>query len=302
MCLLLGASVGAAVIYVQNRRLELENHQLRAELAALTREHTGALERLETFRSEIAILRDREKQQAAFGPEEQARRGAVEPHMAVPQTPVSERRRLEPEMERLSPEKLPSEVLAALFRKAGQLDIQELELVTEDGLLLYQVQGLTSDGRRVGLRVSPDGRIVSGKSEVAPEALPEAVREAVAQGWGEVTLAQAGEVLQKDQATYHLGGSTTDGRKFKLSLAADGKLLSATTEVRPGNLPDAVRNAIGASMEAGATPVIREVYAGERLTYDVGTKSEAGKIRMVLAQDGTLVGFESWSSPPKSEK
>jgi hypothetical protein len=76
-------------------------------------------------------------------------------------------------------------------------------------------------------------------------------------------------------------------------------LLSAETEVFPNNLPQPVHDAVAGTVGAGANPVIRQVYEDDRFTYHVGFKTEYEKTRLVIGQDGTLVGYETWSRPPK---
>ena len=298
----LGGLLASGIGTFKQDRLRSQNDRLRGELAALDAEHAASIQRLDRVRSETALLREQMNLMLA-APTADVNRSATADKAKSTNAAVAIAKRPEAvTTKRLALAEVPAEVQSALVRKAGTVDIHELEQLTEDGQLFYQIQGLTEDGRRIGLRISPEGNIISGKSEITAEDLPPTVRDVIAQTWGEVDLQNAREIFQNDQATYELGGRTADGRKFKLSLADAGSILAADTEVQLQNLPQPVQQALAENVEPGAGTAIREIYEADRVTYDVGVKTDTGKSRLVIAPDGTLVGFESWLRQPKPEK
>jgi hypothetical protein len=105
--------------------------------------------------------------------------------------------------------------------------------------------------------------------------------------------------VQKGQPAYEVGGSLADGRKIYFRLASDGTLLRRETDVLPESAPEAVQNTIARAVGGSVNAAVREIYGDEQLVYQVGVKNETTQVKMVVAEDGTLLGFESRLKPPE---
>lgn len=127
---------------------------------------------------------------------------------------------------------LPAAVKAALAKLYPQAEIEEAEL-EEEGLKVYEVE-LEQGEQEYEVMVTPDGMIVEVETEIAMDALPKAVADAIAKAaqgaeiddvTKEVTYAVVKLVkLDKPQTTYE-AELEKDGAECEIELASDGKVL-----------------------------------------------------------------------------
>jgi hypothetical protein len=281
-------------------RLEAENEQLRSKLSHLATELESAERRARGLQSDW-LGRQRERDwrspNEAAPPDPDAISPASPSGHAVGQDPTLAGQAAISVPWRLAD--LPAGVRATLADRVEPFELQELQVMTEKGQLIYQIQGMTPDGRKVGMRLSPEGSILSAKSQVTVDRLPAAVRQIVAENSPSLQIMNAREMVQQDQATYELGGSLADGRKVLMTLAPEGTLRRRETELFLEQSSPPVREAIRTTLGEGVQPTIREIMEENRLTYHIGIESQTQETRMVVAENGTVIGFESWLRKPK---
>lgn len=296
-------AVMAAALVNRYQRLAAENAQLRTAYKAIDAERAEMARIDRSLKDEIGRLRQ-QAVELADTPQSMTRQppnpallpGNVDSTAPTREIPPP------PGFKQLELSDLPAAVQTALAAKDRTLNVQQIDLLTEDGQLVYQVQGLTPDGRRAGMRVTPDGTVLSSKSEVTMERLPGTVRDAVAKTWGDLTVSNTREIFYDDKTTYELGGRLADGRKISLSLAPEGTLLQSEAEVYPEHLPQPVQRTLSETAGSAGTPTIKEIYRNEQLLYQVVLKNDSGAIQMTIGNDGTLIEFNSRMAKPKLQE
>jgi uncharacterized membrane protein YkoI len=130
--------------------------------------------------------------------------------------------------EKVSLDKLPKEVLAAVKAKFPKGELKGASKETEDGKTLYEVQ-LVDDGHKIDAEFTADGKIVNVEKEIAAKDLPKAVAEALESKYPKAEHKRVEEVVEykdgaEQPAVYEVLLTTADGKKFEVVLAADGKI------------------------------------------------------------------------------
>jgi len=115
---------------------------------------------------------------------------------------------------------LPEAVVAAIKAMFPNAAVEEADL-DEEELEVYEVE-LQENGEDVAeVTVAPDGTIAEVESEVAPDALPQAVKDAIAQ------LAEGAEIKEAEKevtyAVLKLVALVTPRTSYEVELIKDGK-------------------------------------------------------------------------------
>jgi hypothetical protein len=189
---------------------------------------------------------------------------------------------------------LPADVDASIRQRFGPMEIREVQPSIHQGKPIYIVQGTTGDGRSVGVMISPDGTVLTSKSEVLAEALPEPVTGAIRELGGHTTIAKAREIYGPDGGLeYALNGQSEDGRKVSLNISADGRITSGEVERSANDLPEPVRNTVAQTVADRSPASVLQVLGDKGTLYEIGFGGESGRIHMVIDDLGRLVSFAS---------
>jgi len=273
-------------------RSERERLQLQAAHENLVAQHRQVTDEIETLRRQLSLpradaaeaagLRDRA---AKTGGESRAKADVL-PNQSGGTLAVGK------DSPRLW--QLPAGVDASIVQRFGPLEIQEVQPSIHQGKPIYIVQGTTSDGRSVGVMISPDGTVLTSKSEVLAEALPEPVTGAIRELGGHPTIAKAREIYSPDGGLeYALSGQSEDGRKVSLNISADGRITSGEVERSANDLPEPVRNTVAQTVADRSPSSVLQVFGGKGTLYEIGFGGESGRIHMVIDDLGRLVSFAS---------
>jgi len=97
--------------------------------------------------------------------------------------------------EKIPVDKLPAAVLKAVKAKYPKAKIEEAAREVEDGETTYEVE-LKDEGHELDVTLKADGTIVEVERTIAVEALPEAVRNAVAAKYPDAKIKKAEEITK----------------------------------------------------------------------------------------------------------
>jgi len=189
---------------------------------------------------------------------------------------------------------LPPGLDAGLVQRFGPLEIHQVQPSLQKGKPVYTVQGTTGDGRSVGVMITPDGTVLTSKSEVLADALPEPVTSALRELGGHTTIEKAREIYSLEGGLeYALSGQWEDGRKVSLNISADGRITSGEVERSANDLPESVRNTVAQTVADRSPSSVREFFGGKGTFYEIGFGGDSERIQMVIDDLGRLVSFAS---------
>lgn len=297
-CWLLVIAVAGGLIawlgVLQSRlaRSEGERLQLLAAHEDLAAQHRQATDGIETLRRQLSVpradaaeaagLRDRA---ARIGGESGGGAGVLPDPLGGKMASGKDSPQLR---------QLPAGVGAGIVQRFGPLEIREVQPSIHQGKSVYIVQGTTSDGRSVGVMITPEGTILTSKSEVLADALPEQVTGAIGEMGGHTKIEQAREIYSPDGGLeYALSGQSEDGRKVSLNISADGRITSGEVERSANDLPEPIRNTVAQTVADRSPSSVREVFGGKGTFYQIAFAGDSDHIQMVIDDLGRLVSFAS---------
>ena len=185
-------------------------------------------------------------------------------------------------------------VEAAIGQRFGPLAIQEVQPSLHEGKPVYIVHGTTGDGRSVGVMIAPDGAVVTSKSELLADALPEQIAGAIRELGGHTTIEKAREIYSPEGGLeYALSGQSEDGRKVSLNICADGRIASGEVERSASDLPEPVRSTVAQTVADRSPSSVRQVFGGKGTFYEIGFGGDTERIHIVIDDLGRLVSFVS---------
>ena len=97
------------------------------------------------------------------------------------------------------------------------------EKETEDGKTLYEV-AITSEGSKIEVTVTEDGKIVEIEKEIPVKDLPKAVAEAIDSKYPKATLQVIEEITKGDKVAYEVHLVTTDKKALEVVFDPTGKV------------------------------------------------------------------------------
>ena len=132
--------------------------------------------------------------------------------------------------EKVAIDKLPKAVVEAVKAKFPKAELVAGEKEKEDGKTVYEVK--IKDGKAdVTVKLTEDGKITEIEKEIAVKDLPKAVADAVEAKYPKSAVKVAEEVTKGDKTVYEVEVTAADGKKYELTLDADGKI-TETEEVK----------------------------------------------------------------------
>jgi hypothetical protein len=296
-CFLVLAVTGGLIAWLgvlQGRlaRSERERLQLEAAHQELAAQHQQATDEIETLKRELSVQRANAAEEAGL----RARTAKTGGESRVEAGPLFDQSAGTMASGKDSPRlgQLPARVDAGLVQRFGPLEIHEVQPSIHKGKPVYIVQGTTSDGRSVGVMLTPDGTVVTSKSEVLADALPENVTGAIRELGGHTTIEKAREIYSPDAGLeYALSGQSADGRKVSLNISADGRITSGEVERSANDLPEPVRNTVAQTVADRSPSSVREVFGGKGTFYEIGFGGDSEHVHLVIDDLGRLVSFAS---------
>jgi uncharacterized membrane protein YkoI len=132
---------------------------------------------------------------------------------------------------KISPDKLPAKVKAALNDRFPGATVTSAEKEIENGQVVYDLE-LKHDGRKYEMDVKEDGTIMEIEKEVAFKDLPEAVTKALGDKFPKANYEEFMEVNKvegkKETPThYEVTLVTADKKKLEVEVSLEGKILKS---------------------------------------------------------------------------
>ena len=273
-------------------RSELEQLQLQAAQQNLAAQHKQTRDEIESLRRELSAQRSDASERASLRAQAAKTGGELRPEPRTLPDPSGGRLASDNGPPHLR--QLPARVDAAIVERFGPMEIREAQPSIHKGKSVYLVQGLTGDGRSVGVIVTPDGTILTSKSEMSASALPENITAAIREVGGHTTIEKSLEIYSPDGALeYALMGQSEDGRMVSLNISADGRITSGEVERSANDLPESVRNTMTQTVRDVSPSSVRQVFGGKGAFYEIGFNGESERVHLVIDDLGRLVSFAS---------
>ena len=127
---------------------------------------------------------------------------------------------------------IPEAVLEAFTANLPSPETATYTLTTEDGRSVYEGE-IEVDGMEQALRVDSDGVVIEAERDVAPEDLPEAVRQAILAEHASAEITDASEVRRGDAVGYEVD-MMISGVEHEMQVTADGQVSHMTGEREMG--------------------------------------------------------------------
>jgi uncharacterized membrane protein YkoI len=132
---------------------------------------------------------------------------------------------------KISPDKLPENVKAALNLRFSGAEVTNAEKETRNGQVVYDLE-LKHNAHRYEMDVREDGTILEIAKEVADRDLPKTVIKALADKYPKASYEEIMEVYKmagKKEALTHYGVTlvTADKQKLEVEVSLEGKILKS---------------------------------------------------------------------------
>jgi uncharacterized membrane protein YkoI len=126
---------------------------------------------------------------------------------------------------------LPEAVRVTIERETKSFEIEDIDRDNDDGKVVYEVEAVSTDGRRTEFVVAQDGSLVKMGGEIRAEDMPEPIAEAVNKAVGDVVFFRIHKrVSDNEKLRYNIEADTED-TEISLQVAADGSIISKN--IRP---------------------------------------------------------------------
>jgi uncharacterized membrane protein YkoI len=141
--------------------------------------------------------------------------------------------------EKISVDKLPQSVVAAVKARFPGAELKSAEKEKEDGKTIYDVS-LKQNGGNYEVAVTPEGEITGYEKEIAAKDMPKDASKAIEDKYPGATLKLIEEVYKVKGKTekleyYEVALVTADKKKLEVHVASDGKILKGEEEGKKGN-------------------------------------------------------------------
>jgi len=130
---------------------------------------------------------------------------------------------------------------------------------------------------------------------------PPAIAAAIA-AYAENGRVRIGRSMRDDgRVTFGVKGELADGRAIAMVLAEDGSLLEKSTEIPAEAIPAHIQEPVAKAF--GNVPISggREIIEGERLMYELVSKSPEARMQITVRGDGTILGYNAKLKAPESQ-
>ena len=126
---------------------------------------------------------------------------------------------------------LPEAVRITIEQETKGFEIEDIDTDDDDGKFVYEVEAVSTDGRRTEFKVAVDGSLIKMGGEIRAEDMPAQIAEAVKKAVGEVVFFRIHKrVSPNEKLNYHIEADTED-TEISLHVAADGSIINSN--VRP---------------------------------------------------------------------
>lgn len=124
---------------------------------------------------------------------------------------------------------VPAIVMETVIATAPALDFHRVSTEIENGVLVYEFEATTFDGKHVEIDVLEDGTLAEIEMETSQDETPAAVTEALFEAYPDFEISYIEASTREDWSMiYEIEGKTAEGNEITLEIAEDGKILSVT--------------------------------------------------------------------------
>jgi len=134
---------------------------------------------------------------------------------------------------------LPEAVRITIEQETKGFEIEDLDTDNDDGKFVYEVEAVSTDGRRTEFKVAKDGSLIKYGGEIRAEDMPAQIAEAVKNAIGEVVFFRIHKrVSPNEKLNYHIEADTED-TEISLHVAADGSIINKNVrQIDRNNIKD----------------------------------------------------------------
>jgi uncharacterized membrane protein YkoI len=137
---------------------------------------------------------------------------------------------------KISPDKLPKKIKAAIQHRFPGAKVTSAERETEEGQVVYDIE-LKHKGRKYEMDIKKDGTIIEIEKEVAAAKVPEALTKAVKAKYPKATIKEVMEVNKvagrKEMPDHYEVVIVNGGKEMEIEVSLDGKIKAGKGEKGP---------------------------------------------------------------------
>ena len=151
--------------------------------------------------------------------------------------------------------------------------------------------GEARSARKIEIQVDARGGIVEVEYHADPASIPEIVRQAMDRLHPGGPFTDAERELN-DGVLYYELSREVDGLEVEAMFTAGGELFSEEVEVRAGDVPQAIRDAITAHLPGGTVAKYEEIRNGSRelVEYHVKLDEDGRRHKLILSLEAQVMG------------
>lgn len=213
--------------------------------------------------------------------------------------------------EHVTIDKVPAAVRATIEKEAAGAPIHEIEVETEDGKSIYEIE-TEKDGKEVEFSVASDGTLLGYEDEseeadddededegdeeeeeeeeavVALDSIPEAARKSIQAIVGANAIGAVTKETEGGAAVYEVEYKV-EGVSHEAEVAASGEVVETERTIDAAELPEAVRKAVEAKYPGAK---LRETNAVQLSFYEIEVETEKGVREIKLLATGAKLEDE----------
>ncbi len=143
---------------------------------------------------------------------------------------------------------LPAVVRATIERETKSFVIEDIDSDRDDGKIVYEVEAVSTDGRRTEFVVAQDGSLVRMGGEIRAQDMPGPIADAVRKAVGDVVFFRIHKRVSDNEKLRYLIEADTEDTEISLQVAADGSIINKNVrEIDRNNIKD--RGPLGQNRE-----------------------------------------------------
>jgi len=124
---------------------------------------------------------------------------------------------------------LPAVVQEVVKREFARVRVTQIDEGEYDGILVYEIEAETADGRELQIEVGKDGTLYQKDEEIRLQDLPSAVLVAVKKELGNVEPDDLKRITEQGKVNYYVKARVS-GKEVKLKIGVDGTPLDKEVE------------------------------------------------------------------------
>jgi len=202
---------------------------------------------------------------------------------------------------------VPKAVKETILKEAGSNTIKDVEVITKGDKTTYKT-GWVDNGKKVDLRVAPDGKVISKKSEEAKEKkktialdkAPKPVQETVLKEAGKNEVKEIVKITKGDKTVYEAEWKEKD-KSVEILVSPDGKIVSVTKQTAIDDVPKVVKETM--LKEAGGNTIedVEVITEGDKTTYEAEWTDNGKEVDLKVAPDGKVITKNTGESEEKEK-